>query len=497
VREFIFIFTSTIHKKRERLILPSNQDKKVAIIGAGPAGMTAAYELVKSGIKVEVFESSDWPGGMARTIELWNQKVDLGPHRFFSRDKRVNQLWLEVIGDDYKVINRLTRIFYQGKLYHYPLNPFNALNNLGLKDTALCVFYFLKEMIRPTRQNGSFESWVTHRFGKRLYEIFFKPYSEKLWGIPCVDLDSDFASQRIKKLSLLEALKNAFLKNKKHRTLLDQFAYPCQGTGSLYQRMAKVVESKQGKIYYNSPVERLTINGYNSFELGTVDGKKHNGFTDIVSTMPLSLLINRLSHVPARVIKAAGDLKFRNTILVYLNINEGSLFPDQWIYVQSPEFQVGRITNFRNWVPELYGQEKSTILVMEYWCNDEDAMWKESKNNLVELASRELRAIGLCKSASILDGHVVKLPRCYPVYYKGYKENIKIIQEYLKTIPNLSVIGRYGSFKYNNQDHSILMGIQAAANIVKEENYDLWSINTDYEDYQESFVIRKTGLVKE
>jgi len=225
------------------------------------------------------------------------------------------------------------------------------------------------------------------------------------------------------------------------------------------------------------------------------DGRVFDGYEHIISTMPLSLLTSRLKGVPENVKQAALSLQFRNTILVYLKVDAVDIFPDQWIYVQSTEFKVGRITNFRNWTPELYGQEKSTILAMEYWCNDEDALWRDPSDGLYHLAVRELEEIGF-KKGEILAYHIEKLPKCYPVYRKGYKGTIKIIKEHLKTVPGLSVIGRYGSFKYNNQDHSILMGLKAVDNILYKESNDLWRINSDFEEYQESYLISKTGLVK-
>jgi len=470
---------------------------KVAIIGAGPAGITAAYELAKQGVVVDVFEAGETPGGMAKTIRLWGQRVDLGPHRFFSKDKRVNQLWLEVIGKDYRIIDRMTRILYQKKLYDYPLNPLNTLKNIGLRQAVVCMLLYLKELIHPTRQDGSFENLITSRFGKRLYEIFFKPYSEKLWGIPCSELDSDFAAQRIKKLSLMGAIKNSVSnkKSSKHRTLIDQFAYPLEGTGIVYERMAAYVHAHGGKVHYKTPVESIKVEDQKAVSLKLVNEKTCDGYDHIISTMPLSLLVSRLKDVPPYVKDAASSLRFRNTILVYLNVDAVDLFPDQWIYIQSPEFKTGRITNFRNWAPELYGEAKTSILVMEYWCYDEDELWKDTAQELIDLAGKELNRMGF-KKAEILGGQVERVPRCYPVYCKGYKQNVYSIQEYLKKISGLSVIGRYGSFKYNNQDHSILMGLQAAANIAKGEKNDLWGINTDYEDYQESFIITKTGLVE-
>lgn len=469
---------------------------KVAIIGAGPAGMTAAYELAKAGVEVEVFEASPSVGGLAKTISLWNQLVDIGPHRFFSNDTRVNKLWLEVVGNDYHMVDRLTRIYYKKHFFFYPLKPFNALQNLGLWEAMVCMLSYGKARLFPTAEDGSFENWVVRRFGKRLYEIFFKSYTEKLWGISCKDLNSDFAAQRIKKLSLWEAVKNSLFKGKgtTHKTLVDQFAYPIYGTGMVYQRMADYVALRGGKVHCNTAIEKVLT------ENGKVTGVElTNGairtFDHVISTMPITLLVSRMSDLPQDVSEATQGLVFRNTVLVYLHVNAKDLFPDNWLYIHSSDLQMGRLTNFRNWVPELYGDDPTTIMALEYWCYDQDALWTDSEESLITLASKELRATGLIKNAEIMAGHVHRIPRCYPVYDTGYKERLQLVQDYLDSIQGLSVIGRYGAFKYNNQDHSILMGLLAAENILQNAKHDLWRINTDYEDYQEASLITKTGLV--
>lgn len=469
---------------------------KVAIIGAGPAGMTAGYELSKHIKNVDIYEASTNVGGMAKTIELWNQKVDIGPHRFFSNDTRVNELWLEVVGKDYEMVDRLTRIYYNKKFFHYPIKALNALTNMGIFKAASCMIYYGLEKISPTKDTSTFEGWVTNRFGKKLYQIFFKTYTEKLWGIPCNVLDADFAAQRIKKFSLGEAIKTALFGNSgKHKTLVDQFAYPHGGTGIVYERMAKFVKEKGGTVNLKSPVKKvITKNGMAcaiELEDGTIKEYDH-----IISSMPLSLMVARLPEVPENIKKAANSLKFRNTIIVYLNVQAINLFPDNWLYVHSSDLQMGRLTNFRNWVPNLYGNEKSTICALEYWCYDEDEFWNWSEEKLIALAKEELKKTGLIGAAEISAGHVYKIPRCYPVYGTGYKDVLKPVEDYLDTIKNLHVIGRYGAFKYNNQDHSILMGKLAVENILHDTKHNLWEINTDYDSYQESSIITKTGLQK-
>ncbi|MGH7900784.1 MAG: FAD-dependent oxidoreductase [Thermodesulfobacteriota bacterium] len=470
---------------------------KVGVIGAGPAGLTCAYQLIKAGIETHVFEASDSVGGLAKTIKLWNQRVDLGPHRFFSKDPRVIKLWLEVVGSDYLMINRLSRIFYKNKLYRYPLKPLDVVSKLGLLESALCLSSYFRETLSQRfykNNDETFEGWVISRFGRRLFEIFFKAYTEKLWGIPCDHLDVDFALQRIKKFSLYEALSNALLtgKNNNHKTLVERFAYPAEGTGMVYERMASYIFNNGGSICLNTPISRVVNVEREVTGLELANGK-FQSCDHVVSSMPLTQLIFRLDGVPENIIAYARSLEFRNTILVYLNIENENLFPDNWIYIHSPNLKLGRVTNFRNWSPDLYGKERGSILALEYWCNEIDELWSLDDNKLIELGKKELRETGLAIEENILDGFVYRINKCYPIYSLGYKEKLKPIENHLKTIKGLTAIGRYGSFKYNNQDHSILMGILAAENFYNGEKHDLWDVNTDYE-YQESAFITESGL---
>ncbi|MEX1000767.1 MAG: FAD-dependent oxidoreductase [Crocinitomicaceae bacterium] len=474
------------------------ENKKIAIIGAGPAGITAAYELTKKGKEVELFEASPHVGGLSKTIDLWNQKVDLGPHRFFSNDTKVNQVWLEVVKNDYKMVDRLTRIYYKNKFYYYPLKPFDALKKLGVGTAFLCVMSYFKERIFPVKKDGSFETWVIGRFGYKLYTIFFKTYSEKLWGISCKELDEDFAAQRIKKLSLFKAVWNALFKGKKnkHKTLVDQFAYPLEGTGMVYERMQAFIEANGGKVHLNTPVEKVHAKNKKAVALSLKNGEIIE-YDHIISSMPITHLVNNMDEVPEEVIEANNQLKFRNTLLVYLKIEGQHVFPDNWLYVHADDLKMGRITNFCNWVPEINQGEKSTIVALEYWAYDEDEIWQSTKEDLIRLAKEELTKTGLVNGLEISDGHVIKIPKCYPVYGRGYKTPLKIVEGYLSSVENLSVIGRYGAFKYNNQDHSILMGVMAAENIADGASNNLWEINTDYEDYQEKSTITESGLSHE
>jgi protoporphyrinogen oxidase len=371
---------------------------------------------------------------------------------------------------------------------------------MGLVNAAWCLGSYLKEKVSPScaaGDNQSFESWVVDRFGRRLFSMFFKSYSEKLWGISCQELDADFAAQRIRKFSLGEAVASALFPRRSaaHKTLVDRFAYPLGGTGAIYTKMAERVRAQGGEINLSAPVRRVVRDGFDVQGIELADGR-YEACDHVISTMPLTLLVRSLGDIPPDVEAAVAALRFRNTILVYLHVDSESLFSDQWIYIHSPDLLMGRVTNFRNWVPELYGDKRTTILAIEYWCYETDAIWIETDDRLVERAKREIHSTGLLQGASVLGGHVVRIPRCYPVYARGYKQHVDRIAAYLRQFRGLSAIGRYGAFKYNNQDHSILMGILAAENLLQNKTHDLWAVNSDDDSYQEEALIAEMGLVE-
>jgi len=460
--------------------------KKVAVIGAGPTGLTVAHELTRKGHQVEVFEASRQVGGMARSFELWGTMVDLGPHRFFSPDARVNRLWLELVGPDFRMVERMTRIFYRGGLFDYPLRPLNVLTRLGGLEAARCMLSYARQLVMnrlDTSAPDSFEDWVVAAFGRRLFEVFFKDYSEKLWGIPCGELDVDFAAQRIQRFSLARACTSALgLEKVIHKTLVHRFPHPLQGAGIVYERMAERIRDWGGTIHLGCPVKGLDDDG---LDLRLADGTTRT-FDHVVSTMPLTLLCRSLPGLPEHLHQALDQLVFRNTILIYLRVDQPDLFPDQWLYVQTPEVRLGRVTNFRNWPNGRTTAGGHSILALEYWDDDAGDLWGSPDEGLIALGSEEIGRIGLLRGAAVVDAVVVRVPKCYPVYRKGYRTWLDLIIRHLKTRhPNLTAIGRYGAFKYNNQDHSILMGILAAENIAGEADHALWEINTDYDKFQE------------
>ena len=458
--------------------------KRVAVIGAGPAGLTCALELAKKGFKVDVFEASAHVGGLSRSFELFGQVVDLGPHRFFSLDPKVNAFWKSHVGDEYIHVNRLTRIFYNQKFFYYPIRAVDALLKLGLVEAFLCGLSFFVAQFRRRGGEKTFEEWVSKRFGYRLYSIFFKSYSERLWGIPCTELDADFAAQRIKGLDLFEVLKSAFTGGggKKHKTLVDEFTYPKMGCGQVYERLAYCLKALGGSIHLKARVRRIMTEGLNVSGLELDDGSIHRAEI-VVSTAPFTDMVLGVPSI-AEVHEVARQLTYRNTTLVYLCVTKLDVFKDNWIYVHEKNLQTGRISNFRNWSPYMIQGRNEAILALEYWSYDGDSIWNMDDAALIFLATQEMTQTGLVKRSEISAGHVERLHRSYPVYSCGYREKMDVLQDAVAQISDLYFIGRNGAFKYNNQDHSILMGLLAAENIAEGKHHDLWKTNTDY-DYQE------------
>lgn len=468
---------------------------RVAIIGAGPAGLTAALVLARGGVAADVYEAAPQVGGMCRSFQLWGRTVDVGPHRFFSKERAVNALWLDVVGRDYEMVPRLSRILYRGRLFDYPLDALNVIRNLGPREIARCGFDYLRERVRPRRELSTFEDWVSARFGRRLYEIFFKTYSEKLWGISCRELSRDFAAQRIKQLDLVAVVTAALGLGggRRHRTLADEFAYPIDGTGAVYEAMARQSVARGARLHLGTRIESVAV------QRGRVAGVCPAGgevrpCDIVISSMPLTLLIRGLEGAPAPVREAARRLEFRNTILCYLEVAGDGHFPDNWVYVHSPSLACGRITNFANWSSREGQRATHTILCLEFWANSSDPWWRADDDEVIARAKRELGETGLVRGATISRGYVLRIPRSYPIYRMGYEGHVAVIQRHLESVGGLHAIGRYGAFKYNNQDHSILMGIRVAEAILSGQRPNLWAINSD-DEYQEGAIITSTGLV--
>lgn len=464
----------------------------VVIIGAGPAGLTAAYESVRRGIRPIVLEKADKVGGLARTDRYKGYCFDIGGHRFFTQVDQVQRLWQEMLGEDFLKVPRLSRIYYRGRFLNYPLDFFNALSNLGIVESLLILLSYFKAQLWPYPEEKTFEQWVSNRFGRRLYKTFFQTYTEKVWGIPCHMIQADWAAQRIRGLSLRAAVSNALFDTNNAKSLINEFHYPMLGPGLMWQRFQEAVESRGGQIHLHAEVVRLKREGRGikgitarcGGEIIEISGEH------FISTMPLSDLIARLDPPPpADVVQAARQLTYRAFILVGLIVDRADLFPDNWIYVHSPEVKVGRVQNFKNWSPAMVPDPQKTSLGMEYFCTEGDAVWRMSDTELIELATRELASLGLAYAAEVEDGAVIRQPKAYPVYDREYRQHLQVIQRHLATIDNLQTIGRNGMHRYNNQDHSMLTGMLAVRNLLGED-HDLWSANTERSYYEGALVRR-------
>ncbi|TAG74169.1 MAG: NAD(P)/FAD-dependent oxidoreductase [Oscillatoriales cyanobacterium] len=436
----------------------------VAIVGAGPAGLTAAYELVKQGIVPVVLEKGDKVGGLARTESYKGYRFDIGGHRFYTKVAAVQQLWQEVLGNEFIKVPRLSRIFYRGKFFNYPIGAFNTLFNLGIIESALIILSYLRVRLWPLPKEETFEQWVINRFGDRLYKTFFKTYTEKVWGIPCSEIQADWAAQRIKGLSLTTAIINALFGSNDTKTLIKEFDYPALGPGMMWEKFAEAVEAKDGKVYLDTKVISFEREG-NKIKTITAE---HNGeiveysADNFITSMPISALVARMKPQPPEpVLHAARSLKYRDFLIVSLIVDRPSLFPDNWIYIHSPEVKVGRIQNFKNWSAALVPDASKTCLGMEYFCNEGEELWVMSDAELVELATRELVELGLAKAADVEDGVVLRQPKAYPVYDAEYRGHLRVLEGFLTGIENLQTIGRNGMHRYNNQDHSMLTGMLA------------------------------------
>lgn len=463
----------------------------VVIIGAGPTGLTAAYKLNEAGKKTVVFEKGSIVGGIARTENYKGYGVDIGGHRFFTKVSEVEAMWHEVLGDDFLRRDRLSRIYYNNKFFYYPIRFFDALFKLGLLESVRLGLSYVWARIRPHPKEENLEEWVSNRFGRRLYEIFFKTYTEKVWGIPCTEIKAEWAAQRIKGLSLTMAIKNALFKPKDQavKTLIDTFHYPRRGPGMLWTQVQEIIEADGHRVMLDSDVVELCMNGRRVKQVVAAgpDGSIAAEGEHFISSMPLSELVLKMKpSPPPEVVEAARKLTYRDFLTVALIINHDDLFPDNWIYIHSPEVQVGRIQNFKNWSPDMIPDAHSdtACIGLEYFCNEDDDLWQMDDAELVALGQRELARIGLVKIEDVIDGVVFRQPKAYPVYMGEYKAYLETIKEYIDSIENLQTAGRNGLHMYNNQDHSMLTAMLAVKNIMGE-HHDIWSVNTERSYHEE------------
>jgi protoporphyrinogen oxidase len=475
------------------------RNESVVIIGGGPAGLSAAHECIKGGFKPVVLERADKVGGISRTETYKGFYFDIGGHRFFTKIEEIERLWREMLGEDFLKVRRISRIYYQGRFFNYPLGFANALMNLGLIESSLILLSYLKAQVWSHPQEENFEQWVSNRFGQRLYQTFFQTYTEKVWGTPCHKIRADWAAQRIKGLSLIVAVSNALFGVQKAKTLINEFDYPVRGPGMMWQRFQDVVEINGGGVRLNT--EAVTL----SHENGRIVAVNYvqNGKTvaipadQVISSIPVTRLVALLDpKAPNQVLDAASNLSYRAFVLVGLIVDREHLFPDQWIYVHSPDVRVGRIQNLKNWSAAMVPDPMKTSVAMEYFCNEDDETWTMPDSELIDVASHELSKLGLADRGDIVDGFVIRQPKAYPVYDDAYKEQLVVIRDYLATFDNLQTVGRNGMHRYNNMDHSMLTGMLAAKNLMGG-SYDIWEVGEKEEYLEEDKKAEEKALVPE
>lgn len=493
----------------------SRADKAVdvAIIGAGPAGLTAAYLLTKKGYSVTVIEKDPaYVGGISRTVEYDGFRFDIGGHRFFSKSREVVDLWNEILPDDFIQRPRMSRIYYEGKFYSYPLRAFEALRNLGIFRSTLCMLSYLRSKLRPKQDVRSFEDWVVNQFGHKLYSIFFKTYTEKVWGMPCDEMSADWAAQRIKGLSLgaavLDGVKRSLGLNKRPndgmatKTLLETFRYPRQGPGMMWEAARDFVLKGGNQVLMGHALKQMKHNartGRWQVQATAGDGGLVIiNAAHVISSAPMRELAGRIDPLPATVPQAM-ELKYRDFLTVALMIRSDDLFPDNWIYIHDSKVKVGRVQNFRSWSPEMVPDADIACVGLEYFCFEGDGLWSSSDADLIELAKKEMAILGLCNPEDVVGGAVVRQEKAYPVYDDTYAENVRLMREELEaSYPTLHMVGRNGMHRYNNQDHAMMTAMLTVRNIEAGTRiYDIWGVNEDAEYHEAGDEGERAALASE
>jgi protoporphyrinogen oxidase len=483
--------------------MPDGARIRTVVIGAGPAGLTAAYQLGKRDLPVEVFEADTVVGGISRTVERDGWRFDLGGHRFFTKVPLVRTLWREILpAEDFMTRPRMSRIYYRRRLFDYPLRAMNALRGLGIIEALRCVLSYVWAQLNPPPDQTHFEGWVTARFGKRLYSIFFKTYTEKVWGLPATAIQADWAAQRIKNLSLFKAVVNAIMPRRKQTavvSLIEEFQYPRLGPGMMWERCAQLVTKQGGVVTMGTVVTHVHRDsaGVVAVTVSGAGGVRRVAADHIITSMPMQALVRAMEPgPPADVVAAADDLRYRDFLTVALVVPLEFSFPDNWIYIHEPGVNVGRIQNFGSWSPFLV-KEGRTCLGLEFFVNEGDELWSLSDDELVALATAELEQLGLVRPGAVEAGYAVRVRKAYPVYDERYQDNVDTIRSWLsRAVPNLHPVGRNGMHRYNNQDHSMLTAALTVENIVDGANHDVWAVNVegDYgEEARERGSPRGTG----
>jgi protoporphyrinogen oxidase len=466
---------------------------RTAIVGAGPAGLTAALELARLGREAAVFEADDQVGGISRTVVFRGCRLDIGGHRFFTKVPEIERLWHDILGDDLIVRPRMSRIYYGGTFFDYPLRPVNALRGLGVVEAVRVLASYVHAQLFPVADERTFDVWVSNRFGRRLFEVFFKTYTEKVWGMPCSEISAAWAAQRIKNLDLMAALRNALLGSagagrRAVTSLIERFHYPRFGPGMMWERCRDLAAARGVPTHLRTRVVRVLHEGGRVYAVDVVgpDGAARREPCDtVISSMPVGDLVRAMDPAPpAEVLEAAGKLRHRDFLIVALVVDRDQLFPDNWIYVHSPEVHVGRVQNFKNWSPDMVDDPNVSFIGLEYFTNRGDALWQLSDEALIALGTSEAATIGLFSPSEVSAGTVVRMPKAYPVYDGEYEEHLQTLRGWLDRIDNLFTVGRNGLHRYNNQDHSMLTALYAVRSLTGARR-DVWTVNEEESFHEE------------
>jgi protoporphyrinogen oxidase len=460
------------------------------VIGGGPAGLTAAYLLAKQGHRVTVFEGDDMVGGISRTAQYNGYRFDIGGHRFFTKIAPVEALWHEILGKEFISVPRMSRIHYNGKYFDYPLKAWNALSGLGILEAVRILLSYLRWHWKPSPVEDNFEQWVTNRFGNRLYQIFFKTYTEKVWGIPCTEIRAEWAAQRIQGLSLAKAILSAASLNRrstKIKSLINEFQYPRLGPGQMWEMCRDKIIAMGSQVVMQHYVTAIELEGSQAVavRVKSAQGEQRIACDHVINTMPVRTLVQSISPAPPPPVTAAADgLGYRDFLVVALMLDRQDLFPDNWIYIHTPGVKVGRIQNFNNWSAAMVPVPGMTCLGLEYFCFEGDGLWASDDKDLIARAARELEELGLATAADVKDGCVIRMPKAYPIYDSKYRDCLDRVRAFIDPITNLHTVGRNGMHKYNNQDHSMLTAMMAVWNM-QGAQHDIWTVNTDFEYHEE------------
>jgi protoporphyrinogen oxidase len=451
------------------------------VLGGGPAGLTAGYLLGKTDNHVIVLEADDQVGGLAKTVERDGYRFDLGGHRFFTKATEVDDLWHEVLGDEFLRRPRMSRIYWNNRYLDYPLRGPDVIRKLGPIELTRCMASYIAATLRPKGSEDSLEEWVTNRFGRRLFELFFQSYNEKVWGVPASEIRAEWAAQRIKGLSFFSAARAAFFGNKgnKIKSLISEFNYPRFGPGQMWDAMTDAIRAQGGEVLLSAPVTRLELAGGRLVEV-EAGGESYTLPEAVISSLPLREVVRMTSPAAPPEVRAAADgLRYRDFLTVALVVDGEDLFPDNWIYIHEPGVRVGRIQNFRSWSPWMVPDPTKACVGMEYFCFAGDDLWSMNDDDLVALAADELERLRLAPKSKVDRGYAIRVPKAYPIYDADYAQRVEVIRDWLDGIENLQQVGRNGLHRYNNSDHSMLTAMRAVDNLLEGADHDIWAVNAE------------------